>query len=114
MPEQSPDAARRRLEQLARRIAAHRFTAGGERVRLTAAIGLVPFSFAANAADLRRQALEVLDSARRQAAPDQGDRPRIPLERAAQALFPTRLALLVSLVFPFLLAIAWGTGGRFP
>jgi PleD family two-component response regulator len=66
LPRQSAGAARERLEQLSRRIAAHPFAAGGERVYLTPVIGHAPLSPRISSAQLRQQALAAIDSARGQ------------------------------------------------
>ena len=81
---------------------------------MTAAIGHAPFNSAADAEQLRRQALAALDGARRRPTAQQAGRSWSAFEKATQAPFPMLLALLVGLVFPFLLAVAWGTGGRLP
>lgn len=60
MPDTAPDAARRRLDQLSRRIVNHTFTAAGERVRLTPTIGYAPYPAGVTAAELRARALAAL------------------------------------------------------
>jgi CheY-like chemotaxis protein len=63
LPETDPDAARRWLDIVARRLAGQSFTAGGERVRLTPTIGFAPFAPDTELERLRDQALAALDHA---------------------------------------------------
>jgi CheY-like chemotaxis protein/cellulose synthase/poly-beta-1,6-N-acetylglucosamine synthase-like glycosyltransferase len=63
MPECAPDAARRRLAQLSRRIASHAFSAAGTRVRLTPIIGFAPYPAGVEARTLHERALAALEYA---------------------------------------------------
>ena len=63
LPETDEVAAQRRLAELARRIAGHVFSAGGERIRLTPAIGYTAFNAATSADALHKQSITALSFA---------------------------------------------------
>jgi cellulose synthase/poly-beta-1,6-N-acetylglucosamine synthase-like glycosyltransferase len=63
MLESTPDAARRRLDTLSRRIVSHTFTAAGSSVRLTPVIGYAPYQPGIDAPALRDRALAALEYA---------------------------------------------------
>ncbi len=133
LPETGPEAAQGRLERLSRRIAAHDFTAGGERVRLTPTIGYAAFTAGATVAAARDQALLALGHAAAQldlhpvrftpAMAARAARERaaaaVPSGKSGWAVWSERLrlpgqialTLLFGLVLPFLLYVAGGAFG---
>jgi PleD family two-component response regulator len=128
LPQQGAGAARRRLEQLSQRIAAHAFVAGGERVHLTLVIGHARLRSRASSEQLRQQALAAVDVAHGQLdrrpikhglflrARSRAFAPRrtgvwAALCHAARTPVPASPIVLASLVCSFLLSVLWGSAG---
>jgi cellulose synthase/poly-beta-1,6-N-acetylglucosamine synthase-like glycosyltransferase/FixJ family two-component response regulator len=131
LPATDPDAARRRLNILSRRIMAHHFLAGGQQLRLTPIIGFDPFSSAVSVDLLRNHVLAALyfangyldllptrydptmDAAWKQAQALTAQRTRWWTLLWARVRFPLQLVLIqvITFVMPFSLYIllaAWG------
>jgi CheY-like chemotaxis protein/cellulose synthase/poly-beta-1,6-N-acetylglucosamine synthase-like glycosyltransferase len=128
LPELAADAAQRRLNVIARRIAGHSFTAGGKRVRLTPAIGYTEFGPDMSPDNLRSQAELALscsaaqldihpmryDASMEMARPGEGahgeaagaglwSKARLPVQIA--------LTILLGLVLPFFFYVGMGKLG---
>jgi CheY-like chemotaxis protein/cellulose synthase/poly-beta-1,6-N-acetylglucosamine synthase-like glycosyltransferase len=138
LPETSPEAAQQRLEALSRRMAAQSFAAGEERVRLTPTLGYATFSAGNSAKELRDQALLALDYSESQldmhpmrysasmaahagpeeaaqgtakSAPSGHPRRRVGLSHGWRLALQIAAMLVIGLVFPFFLYVAWGAAG---
>jgi cellulose synthase/poly-beta-1,6-N-acetylglucosamine synthase-like glycosyltransferase/CheY-like chemotaxis protein len=137
LPDTSGERAQQRLEALSRWVGRDSFTVGRERVRLTPALGYAVFSPGATVEELREQALLALNasalqldmhpvrySASMAAHAGQEEAARLATEgTASHRVWRVRLSdgwrlalqiaatLVIGLVFPFFLYVAWGAAG---
>jgi cellulose synthase/poly-beta-1,6-N-acetylglucosamine synthase-like glycosyltransferase len=129
----SLDAAQRRLEQLSRRIAAHRFVTRGESVRLSPALGYTALTAGSSGEELIHRAHLALENgvvqldlhpvryepsmestARGKAAhgpAPSGDSRWVTIAESLRVPFQILVTVVVGLVIPLLIYALWGTAG---